>query len=154
MLVSILIVLLGFSFSCGDASNEMPYLKTIEISSTNGNRFDLAGPEIVSKLTVNGFDQFGDPFELPGAINWTVDNDNLTVDATGNLTAIHTGKSVITAMVGAVKRDYPVTLWDSEAPRTEIFVSDAGNYNQPPWQILRVFADGSHQEIFTKENLG
>lgn len=36
----------------------------------------------------------------------------------------------------------------------EIFVSDAGNFNAPPWQILRFAEDGSNPEVFTDQQLG
>lgn len=35
----------------------------------------------------------------------------------------------------------------------EIFVSDAGNFNQPPWQIIRYDADGGNGRVFTTEQL-
>ncbi|MDC7994490.1 T9SS type A sorting domain-containing protein [Altibacter sp. HG106] len=36
----------------------------------------------------------------------------------------------------------------------EIYVSDAGNFNNPPWQILKFDADGSNGEVFITEELG
>ncbi|GJM09342.1 MAG: hypothetical protein DHS20C11_16180 [Lysobacteraceae bacterium] len=36
----------------------------------------------------------------------------------------------------------------------EIFVSDAGGFNSPPWQILRYAEDGSNPQVFTNEQLG
>lgn len=35
----------------------------------------------------------------------------------------------------------------------EIYVSDAGNFDKPPWQILKVTEDGQKVEVFTTENL-
>lgn len=34
-----------------------------------------------------------------------------------------------------------------------IFVSDAGNYNNPPWQILKYDFNGQTSEVFTKDSL-
>ena len=36
----------------------------------------------------------------------------------------------------------------------EIYVSDAGNFNNPPWQILKFEADGSNPQVFINTNLG
>jgi hypothetical protein len=36
----------------------------------------------------------------------------------------------------------------------EIYVSDAGNFNNPPWQILKFDADGANPQVFTNQNLG
>ena len=36
----------------------------------------------------------------------------------------------------------------------EIFVSDAGGFNSPPWQILRYAEDGSNPEVFIDSQLG
>lgn len=35
-----------------------------------------------------------------------------------------------------------------------IYISDAGNFQNPPWQILKYKADGSEGEVFTKTQLG
>tara|TARA_B100001765_G_scaffold213186_1_gene178554 strand:- start:283 stop:1401 length:1119 start_codon:yes stop_codon:yes gene_type:complete len=42
----------------------------------------------------------------------------------------------------------------ANAQGLEIYVSDAGNFNNPPWQILKFDADGSNGEVFTTEELG
>jgi len=39
------------------------------------------------------------------------------------------------------------------AQETEIFVSDAGNFDQPPWQILRFDENGGNPQLFTNQNL-
>jgi hypothetical protein len=36
---------------------------------------------------------------------------------------------------------------------TEIYVSDAGNFNNPPWQILKFDAKGENPEVFINNNL-
>ncbi|NND77821.1 MAG: T9SS type A sorting domain-containing protein [Flavobacteriales bacterium] len=39
------------------------------------------------------------------------------------------------------------------AQQFEIYVSDAGNFNEPPWQILKFDQDGSNGEVFTTDEL-
>jgi DNA-binding beta-propeller fold protein YncE len=39
------------------------------------------------------------------------------------------------------------------AQNIEIYVSDAGNYNNPPWQILKFDEDGKNPEVFIENNL-
>ena len=41
-----------------------------------------------------------------------------------------------------------------QAQDYEFFVSDAGNFDQPPWQIVRFDASGANSRVFTAENLG
>lgn len=38
-------------------------------------------------------------------------------------------------------------------PRTEIYVSDAGNFEKGPWQILKYNEDGSNPQVFINKNL-
>ena len=35
----------------------------------------------------------------------------------------------------------------------EVYVSDAGNYENPPWQILKYDREGKNAEVFIRENL-
>ena len=46
-------------------------------------------------------------------------------------------------------------LWASSAfcQAYDIYVSDAGNFGQPPWQILKFDQNGENPEIFITENL-
>lgn len=39
------------------------------------------------------------------------------------------------------------------AQKTYIYVSDAGNYNKPPWQIIRCDENGANPTVFIDENL-
>ena len=39
------------------------------------------------------------------------------------------------------------------AQTTEIYVSDAGNFNNPPWQILKFDEDGNNPSVFINTNL-
>ncbi len=40
-----------------------------------------------------------------------------------------------------------------DAQETFIYVSDAGNFNNPPWQIIKYDANGENPEVFISENL-
>jgi len=40
------------------------------------------------------------------------------------------------------------------AQGTEVYVSDAGNFSSPPWQILKFDGNGENPEVFIKDNLG
>jgi sugar lactone lactonase YvrE len=40
------------------------------------------------------------------------------------------------------------------AQGTEVYVSDAGNFSQPPWQILKFDGNGENPQVFIKDNLG
>lgn len=46
-------------------------------------------------------------------------------------------------------------LWSPKATAQdyEIYVSDAGNFSQPPWQILKFDQNGENPEVFITENL-
>ncbi len=39
------------------------------------------------------------------------------------------------------------------AQNYEVYISDAGNFNQPPWQILKFDENGENGTVFTNENL-
>lgn len=39
------------------------------------------------------------------------------------------------------------------AQTLEVYVSDAGNFDQPPWQILKFDADGQNGEVFISDHL-
>lgn len=38
-------------------------------------------------------------------------------------------------------------------PRTEIYISDAGNFDKGPWQILKYDENGGNPQVFTKTNV-
>lgn len=46
------------------------------------------------------------------------------------------------------------SLNNIQAQTLEYYISDAGNFNNPPWQILKFDANGENGSVFTKENLG
>ncbi len=48
-----------------------------------------------------------------------------------------------------------LALWaaDTVGQDFDIYVSDAGNFNNPPWQILKFDQNGEHPEVFIQQNL-
>jgi hypothetical protein len=46
-------------------------------------------------------------------------------------------------------------LWAAcaNAQNYDVYVSDAGNFSQPPWQILKFDQDGKNPEVFISQNL-
>ena len=42
----------------------------------------------------------------------------------------------------------------SHIPGTYIYVSDAGNFNKPPWQILKYDENGQNSKVFISEDQG
>ena len=127
-------------------------LTRIEITSSEGNQIGLRNG--VTSLTVNGFDQFDDPFTITSTISWSSDNGNIAIDQNGMTTAQNAGISVITASVDDLEDTFEITVIDNTLPAgTEIYVSDAGNFNNPPWQILKYDENGENPEVFIDEEL-
>ncbi len=96
----LLIPLLVFSVclgSCGSNDDSEPKLERIEIASSNGEKLDLGES---TSLTITTFDQFNKPIEIKASLlEWVSDNDNVTVDQEGNVTAQKVGVSTITVSV-------------------------------------------------------
>eukprot|EP00188_Purpureofilum_apyrenoidigerum_P004992 Plantae.Rhodophyta-Purpureofilum_apyrenoidigerum.ctg6087.p1 GENE.Plantae.Rhodophyta-Purpureofilum_apyrenoidigerum.ctg6087~~Plantae.Rhodophyta-Purpureofilum_apyrenoidigerum.ctg6087.p1 ORF type:complete len:389 (+),score=41.21 Plantae.Rhodophyta-Purpureofilum_apyrenoidigerum.ctg6087:2790-3956(+) len=140
-------------FGCGsDDSTEPPTLSDLNLSSSDGNRLDLFTEETTT-LSAGGLDQFGNNIDLPSAIEWSVDNNNVSIDADGKVTALAVGSSIITAKVEDVEDTYEIDVWDSSAPRTDIYVSDVGVNRNGPHQILRYDSNGDHGEVFISTGL-
>ena len=138
--------------SCGsdDGGTPSSTLSRIEIQAEHERRLDIN--ETVT-LTVNGFDANSQAFTITATISWSSDNSNASVDQNGLVTGLAVGTSTITATVEGKTATYLVTVWDSSAPRTEIYVSDAGNLANPPWQILKFDEQGENPEVFISDNL-
>jgi len=131
-----------------------PILTSLDISSSNGNELDLNGTNTTT-FTVIGRDQFGQPMTISGTINWSASNGNVSIDQSGNLTAISVGNSVISASIDAISDTFNICVIDTTpVPGTYIYVSDAGNFNNPPWQILRYDENGENPVVFISENQG
>jgi hypothetical protein len=48
----------------------------------------------------------------------------------------------------------PLSVSNAFCQNLDIYVSDAGNFNNPPWQILKFDENGDNPEVFITENLG
>lgn len=131
-------------------------LEKITIESSNGDRLDVIGSETFT-LTATGSGEDGYPIDISGKLEWSANNNNVSVDYDGKnsavITAVKVGSTTVTVTSDDITADFVVNVWDSSAPRTEIFISDAGNYDKPPWQILRTDDEGGYIEIFTDKNL-
>jgi len=140
---------------CGsDNSDDVKVLARITIASENGNKLDILTAE-TTQLSVNGFDQDGGSISITGTVTWSSNNDNVSVDQNGLVTALVVGSSTITAEVETIESTFKITVWDSSAPRTEIYVSDAGSpVGSAPFQILKYDENGENPEVFIGENLG
>lgn len=122
----------------------------MEITSSNGTKLDL---DETTQLTIQGFDQFDKGFTISGAINWSVDNSNVTVDNNGLVTAKTVGTSEVTAQTDGITQTISIRVWDSTAPRTEIYVSDVGSNRNGPHRILLYDEEGQNGEVFISSNV-
>ena len=137
---------------CNDSEQpEEKILSQLEISSSLGERLDIRGSS--SQLTVSGLDQFGQPAAVIGTISWSSNNDNVSINEDGEVIPLKVGESVVTARSAEVTGSLMLSLWDSEAPRTEIYVSDAGNFQNGPWAIYKYDEQGKNGEIFINNNI-
>lgn len=147
LLLTILTIAL---FSCGsNDEGDSPTLSRISISSSLGLLLDLNETTI---LTATGFDQSNNNVPL-SSVTWSTSNANVTVDQNGQAVAVTVGTTIITAESEGIESTISVRIWDSTAPRTEIYVSDAGNGGNPPYQILKFDGEGNNPEVFTTQNL-
>lgn len=156
-----LLFLLTFLVSCSSSDDspnpgpeDKPVLSRLEISSSNGNQLDLGGVSTTS-LTVTGYDQFNNPIAISSAITWSSNNGNITVNQNGTVTANSVGGSIVTASVNTISNTFNIIVVDT-TPQTGtfIYVSDAGNFDSPPWKILRYNENGNNPEVFINTNLG
>ncbi|MEQ9424681.1 MAG: Ig-like domain-containing protein [Cyclobacteriaceae bacterium] len=140
------LILLAFVFfNCGESEEEPRTLFRISIEASNGVRLAIGESTV---LTALGFDQLGEPFNIE-SVNWTASNSTVTVDGTGRVTAQSVGVSIITAESQDVLETIEIRVFDDKAPRTEIYVSDAGRpVGNPPFQILKYDENGENPEVF------
>ncbi len=136
--------------SCGgDEEVNVPVLTKIEINVIGSSRVDI-GQSIT--LRANGIDQFENSIDIPDLM-WSASNSNANVDQNGMVTGVKTGTVSIIAESGTVSESIELTIWDSTAPRTEIFVSDAGGFATGPWKIMRFDENGQNGELFTDNRI-
>ncbi|MDW3192942.1 MAG: hypothetical protein R8G66_11280 [Cytophagales bacterium] len=140
-------IFLFFVTSC--SSNEEPplVLTTIRIVTDQGIRLDVVSSEQTT-LQLDGFDQNNQPFEINDEILWSVENDHATITQNGVLTAQSVGTAIVVAQVSDLRAEASLSIWDSSAPRTEIYVSDVGNDRNGPHRIWRYDENGEHPEAF------
>ena len=129
---------------------ESRVLSKISINTSNGTKLDLGE---TTQLSVVGFDQIDNSMEVSSTILWTSDNDNLTVGSDGLATGIEVGNSEVKAQTEGLEGTISMRIWDSTAPRTEIYVSDVGSNRNGPHQILKYDEDGENGEIFISTGL-
>lgn len=151
-LLSIPFILMVYLLGCsGSEPKPEPRLNSLTLTSSNGDRLDISGIS-TTQLSFSGLDQYGDPF-TPTEVTWSANQDHAIVSQTGLVESQSAGEVTINASSDGISASYDLMIWDSSAPRTEIFVSDVENLNNPPWHIMRYFADGSYSEIFTDQQL-
>ncbi|MEO9801927.1 MAG: NHL repeat-containing protein [Reichenbachiella sp.] len=148
----VLLIFLGFIVSTCGSSEEPLVLTEISIHSSNGNRLDVIGQQ-ETVLSVSGTDQFGNPFEINSEVQWSVDNDNVSLDQNGKVTAQAVGSSIITAQVESMQQNFNLNVWDSSAPTTEIYVSDVGVDRNGPHYILKYDETGQYSSIYINTGL-
>lgn len=146
------LILLALVVGCGsdDGDSDAPELSTLTIESSNGIRLDLGE---TTTLTARGFDMQGAPFSALGSITWTASNNNVSVDQNGLVTSVAVGDASITLSAGTKSQSIDISVWNSNAPRTEIWISDSGIGTNPKYQILKYDEDGSNQVLFTDQDL-
>ncbi len=136
--------------SCG--SDDSPAeLSRISITSSNGDRLDL---NTTTSLSVNGFDASNNPLNVTATIQWSASNNNVSVDQNGMVTALAVGTSTVTATAETIVANFEITVWDSSAPRTEIYVSDVGfPIAQGTFRIMKYDENGENGEVFATERV-
>lgn len=138
--------------SCGsDEEPEPPVLSSLNLSASS-TRIDVT-TDVAIQLNVVGKDQFGMDIELPSDPQFESDNDNVSVSQTGLVSANAVGVSIITVTVEDVQGMFTIEVWDSTAPRTEIYVSDVGINRGGPHRIIRYDENGGNPEVFISSNL-
>lgn len=149
VLVCSLLISLG---SCSVSSDDPPVLTRIVITSSFGNSVPL--DEILS-LTINGFDQSDNTFAIESTIIWSVSNANATlIDANnGIIRGASVGDVLITAMVEDIQDTLTISIADISNQDYHIYVSDAGGFANPPWQIMRYDQNGEHPRRFISQEL-
>lgn len=146
----LMLLLLGCKTNDDD---DQPVLSSLEISSSNGDELDLFAVNTTT-LTVSGMDQFGQAISLPGTVQWTSDNDNVTLSQNGEVSGKTVGTSTITASVDNVSENFSIKIIDSTPQKgTFIYVSDAVDFDTGPWNIYRYDEDGQNPIVFIDSGL-
>lgn len=153
---NLLLVLFSISCNSGDDNvnrNQEPFINSIRVSSSNGNELDLNGTNS-TVLTIIAIDQFDNVVTTPSSVQWSSSNSLVTVNQDGMVMAQSVGQSVITVSVGNISNTFNIRVVDT-TPQTGtfIYVSDAGKFESPPWQILKYDENGNNPKVFISTNL-
>ncbi len=124
-------------------------LTRIALTSTDGTKIDL---NETTTIQVVGYDQANIEVELEDVV-FTIDNENISIDDNGLVTALLVGETEITATSANVSASITIRVWDSTAPRIEIYVSDVGVNRNGPHQILKYNEEGKEGTAFISSNL-
>ena len=156
------LLILFFVLSCSSSDDNSgginppdntPVLTRLEISSSNGNQLDLNGINATT-LSVIGKDQFNETITISETIIWSSNNNNVTVNSNGNVTAQNKGSSTVSATVGTVSENFAITVIDTTPQAgTFIYVSDAVNFSTGDWKIYKYDENGQNAEVFIDEDL-
>ncbi|WP_370089353.1 Ig-like domain-containing protein [Ekhidna sp.] len=143
--------LLAFCIGCGGGSDAEPLVLTSIVIENNSGKIDLN--ETV-ELSLSGKDQNGNDIEITSEVTWTASNTNASVDADGVVTGLVIGDVTVTATVDDLSESIDFRIWDSTAPRTEIYVTDAAQFNNGgPYKVIRYDEDGGFAETLISSNL-
>ena len=142
---------LAFCIGCGGGSDAEPLVLTSIVIENNSSKIDLN--ETV-ELSLSGKDQNGNDIEITSEVTWTASNTSASVDANGVVTGLVIGDVTVTATVDDLSESIDFRIWDSTAPRVEIYVTDAGQFNNGgPHQVIRYDEDGGFAETLISSNL-
>ena len=150
LLIAGLMVLLGTG--CDSGSNpEGSNVEYLRINSPSGNRIDI---DETLDLEVFAFNQFDQTIPLPTSPVWSSDSIHASINQNGLATGVSVGFTTIRVSAAGLEATFLLEVWDSSAPRTEIYVVDAGEeVGKPPFKILRFDENGKKPVIFTTQNL-
>ncbi|MEQ6167534.1 MULTISPECIES: Ig-like domain-containing protein [unclassified Ekhidna] len=151
LLVNAYWLLLACCFACGEEEKETPVLTSLTIVESP---FKLDLNETV-KLTLKGSDQNGSEIAITDEVLWSSSESNASIDQSGSVTGQVEGDVTITASVDDIAASIDIRIWDSTAPRTEIYVTDAARFNNGgPYKVIRYDEDGGFAETLIDSNLG
>lgn len=139
--------------SCGgdDTTEQEPPMLSRIVISPIPNRLDI-GESVV--LSIAGKDQYNDDFEIESLVEWSTNNNNASVDQNGTVTGLLVGDVTVTATVESLSQNAEIRVWDSSAPRTEIYVTDAAQFgNGGAYKVIRYDDLGKYSETLITSNL-
>lgn len=147
-----LLLLGSVLFGCdNNKENLTPKLSKIVINTLDGDKLDL---NETTTLTATGYDQFDDVYDISNSLVWSKDSDHINIEQNGTITGISVGTTIVTAEAEGITKTQVITVWDSTAPRIEIYVSDVADYfNLGKPKIIKYNENGENSEVFIDNNL-